>query len=245
VTVEKSAKLPMHQQLYLILKKKIEDGEYKEHSLIPSEAELQNAYNISRITVRRAVSDLERDGFVKKRKGVGTYVLPQKKDRGAFAFSGFSEDVLAHGDVPCSIILRCEKVEAGVRVGEVLQVDPQEKVGYLKRLRLVNGRITALHETYISLRFGFDIEPDEFNSTTSLYDFYGAHGVELGYADETIEVRVPSAAIKAELFLTELKPLFYRERVSFTADGRPVEFSLNYTDAERYKYSIHLERPLK
>ena len=68
----------MHQQLYLILKEKIEKGEYKEHSQIPSESEIQSMYKISRVTVRRAISDLERDGFVKKRKGAGTYVLPQK-----------------------------------------------------------------------------------------------------------------------------------------------------------------------
>ena len=245
MTVDKNSNLPMHQQLYLNIKEKIEKGEYKEHSQIPSESEIQSMYKISRVTVRRAISDLERDGFVKKRKGAGPYVLPQKKYKDYFAFRGFSEDVAAHGQVPGSIILKCKKVEAGVRIGEILQVPPDEQVGYLKRLRLVDGRIAALHETYISLRFGFDINPDEFNSTTSLYEFYETHGVELSCADETLEVRMPSAGVKAEMFLTETKPLFYRERVSFAADGRPVEFSLNYTDAERHKYSIHLERTRK
>ena len=67
MTVDKNSNLPMHQQLYLILKEKIEKGEYKEHSQIPSESEIQSMYKISRVTVRRAISDLERDGFVKKR----------------------------------------------------------------------------------------------------------------------------------------------------------------------------------
>ena len=133
MTVDKNSNLPMHQQLYLILKEKIEKGEYKEHSQIPSESEIQSMYKISRVTVRRAISDLERDGFVKKRKGAGTYVLPQKKYKDYFAFRGFSEDVAAHGQVPGSIILKCKKVEAGVRIGEILQVPPDEQVGYLKR----------------------------------------------------------------------------------------------------------------
>ena len=241
-TLDKKSNIPIHHQLYLKKKKNIIEGEYPANSLLPSEAELQNKYEISRITVRRAISDLEKYGYVKKKKGVGTYVLPQKKYRETFSFNSFSEEVRARGNVPSSIILECGEIEADGKISEMLQIFPGEKIGYLKRLRLVNGRISALHETFISLRFGFHINPDEFDATTSLYEFYEQHGVELGYADETIEARIPSLQVRTELFMKEPKAVLYRERISCLEDGTPVEFSRNYDKADQQKYFVHMER---
>lgn len=67
------------------------------------------------------------------------------------------------------------------------------------------GAFQLYTETFISLRFGFHINPDEFDATTSLYEFYEQHGVELGYADETIEARIPSLQVRTELFMKEPK----------------------------------------
>lgn len=240
--LDKESDIPIHHQLYLILEKKIVDGEYGEDSIMPSEAELESKYAVSRITVRRAISDLEKYGYVKKKRGVGTYVLPQKKYKEAFAFRSFSEETRDRGNVPSSIILDCGEVEADGKISEMLLVKPGEKVGYLKRLRLINGRIAALHETFISLHFGFHIHSEEFGADASLYDFYEKHGVELGYADETIEVKTPSGQIRTELFMKESQALLYRERISCLEDGTPVEFSRNYDKADQQKYFVHMER---
>lgn len=240
--LDKESGIPIHHQLYLILEKKILDGEYEAGSVMPSESELQSRYEISRITVRRAISDLEKYGYVKKKKGVGTYVLPQKKYRESFAFISFSEETRARGNTPSSIILDCGEIEADGRVSEMLHIRPGEKVGYLKRLRLANGRIIALHETFISLNFGFHIRPEEFDENSSLYEFYERHGIELGYADETIEAILPTPQLKAELFMKESRALLYRERISCLEDGTPVEFSQNYDKADQQKYFVHMER---
>lgn len=243
--LDKDSDIPIHHQLYLILEKKIVEGEFQPNSIMPSEAELQTKYGISRITVRRAISDLEKYGYVKRKKGVGTYVLPQKKYREAFEFRSYSEETKARGNVPSSIILDCGEIEADGRVSEMLHIKPGEMVGYLKRLRLANGRITALHETFISLHFGFHIVPEEFDATTSLYDFYERHGVELGYADETIEARMPTNQVRTEMYMKEPQALLYRERISYLEDGTPVEFSQNYDKADQQKYFIHMERSKK
>lgn len=240
--LDKTSSIPMHHQLYRQLKAKIEDGTYPENSVMPSEAEIEEMYGISRVTVRRAVADLEIDGFVKKRRGSGTYVLPQRRYKESFAFKGFSEEVESRGEVPGSIVLECKEVPASVKVSEMLQINPGETVGYLKRLRLADGRIRARHETFISLRFGFRIDPRDFGANTSLYDFYSAHGIELASADETLEVRMPTPTLKTELFMSESMPLLYRERISFDQEGRPIEFSENYDRAEQHKYHMHMER---
>ena len=62
IRLDKDSKVPIHQQLYSYIKERIVEGFYKENETIPSEKEMQEMFEVSRITVRRAISDLEHDG---------------------------------------------------------------------------------------------------------------------------------------------------------------------------------------
>ncbi len=127
---------------------------------MPSESELQDIYKVSRITVRRALTDMEHDGYIKKIKGKGAVVLPKKKYSDLYELTGFSEDAKRGGDVPSNIILKCEVQQASVLVAGFLQIEPNEDVYYLKRLKLLNGRISGIFETYITQRLGFVIDTE-------------------------------------------------------------------------------------
>lgn len=238
--LDKESKVPIHQQLYCYIKECIENGTYKENETIPSEKEMQEMFEVSRITVRRAISDLEHDGYLTKRRGMGTVVTPRKKARDMAVFNSFSGDAKVKGDKPGSIILQCKTVEANVKVASMLQVENGEKVYFLKRLRLLNGRIIALHDTYISGRLGFPILGEDFDSTTSLYEYLEEHGIVLGSADETVEAKMPTPEIRRELFMEENQPLVYKERVTYDHQGRAVEFSENSYISDSYRYYIHI-----
>ena len=136
----------------------------------------------------------------------------------------------------------CSEVEASVKVSEMLNLQPREKVCYLKRLRLLDGKLLAVHETYISLRFGFSIKFEDFDTNTSLYDFLERKGIVLGSADETNEAKMPSSEVKRDLYLGDNEPIYYSERVTFDENGDPVEYSENSYIASRYKYNIRLKK---
>lgn len=240
--IDKDSKTPIHHQLYKLLKASLENGEFPEGSIIPSEAELQKKYDISRITVRRAIADLEHDGYVKRQRGIGTVVVPKKSTRDLTQFQGFSDNAKNIGKRAGSIILMCSEVEASVKVSEMLNLQPREKVCYLKRLRLLDGKLLAVHETYISLRFGFSIKFEDFDTNTSLYDFLERKGIVLGSADETNEAKMPSSEVKRDLYLGDNEPIYYSERVTFDENGDPVEYSENSYIASRYKYNIRLKK---
>lgn len=240
--IDKASKLPIHHQLYKILKSSLDSGEFPEGSIIPSEAELQQKYDISRITVRRAIADLEHDGYVKRQRGIGTVVVPKKNTRDLTHFQGFSDNAKEIGKHPGSIILVCTDVEASVKVSEMLRLNPREKVCYLKRLRLLDGKLLAVHESYISLRFGFTVQPEDFDSNTSLYDYLERKGMILGSANETNEAKMPTNELKRELYLGDNEPIFYSERITYDEQGNPLEYSENSYIASRYKYNIHLEK---
>ena len=97
IRLDKDSKVPIHQQLYSYIKERIAEGFYKENEIIPSEKEMQEMFEVSRITVRRAISDLEHDGYLIKRKGRGTIVCPQKKERDMSVFNSFSGDAKVKG----------------------------------------------------------------------------------------------------------------------------------------------------
>ncbi len=99
---------PLYQTIYEELYHKISSSTYEVGSYLPSESELQKAYGVSRITVRRVLTDLEQDGYIKKIKGKGSVVLPKKKYSDLYELTGFSEDAKRNGCKPSSIILKSE-----------------------------------------------------------------------------------------------------------------------------------------
>ena len=240
--MEDNKSIPLYMVIYKQLKQKINDEVYPAGSYLPSETELQQMYNVSRITVRRALSDLEHDGIVRKIRGTGTQVLAKKKHADLYQLSGFSEDAKKHGDEATSIILKFHIEPASVNVAEFLKIEPNENVYYLKRLRLLNGRISGLFETYISMRLGLEIDMDEFNSKSSLYDTYEKAGIEIGSGTETIEAIMADSQLKRDLFLDKEEPIMYRQRITYTKTNIPIEYSKNYYKAEGFKYVITLHR---
>ncbi len=239
---EEKKNVPLYMEIYNELQRKISDSTYPTGSYLPPEIELQDKFNVSRITIRRALSDLEHDGYIKRIKGKGTVVLPKKKYSDLYQLTGFNEDAKRSGDVPTSIILKCEELPASVSVAAFLQIEPNEMVYYLKRLRLINGRISGIFETYISKRFPFTIDVNKFSDKTSLYDFYEEHNVHLGEASETIEAIMTTPTIKREMFLEDDEPIFYRERITYDISNTPIEYSKNYYKANGYKYVVRLHR---
>lgn len=238
--IDKNSQSPIYAQLYCHIKNCIENGEYRPGDIIPSESEMQKEYAVSRITVRRAISDLEHDGYVKKRRGAGTVVEPRKLERDLAAFSSFGGSAKVKGDHPGSIILQLSTIPANVKVAEKLKIKCNADVYFLRRLRLINGRIIGLHETYLRSDLGFSLSKDDFDSNTSLYELLETMGIELGSADETMEARMSTPDLRHELFLKDDKPVIYKERVTYNTDGTPVEFSENSYIGDTYKYYIHI-----
>ena len=81
----------------------------RKNELLPSEASLQAEFNVSRITIRRSLQDLELAGFIKVQKGKGAMVLANRKYTDLVGVSSFSQDAVKSGERPSSIILEFEK----------------------------------------------------------------------------------------------------------------------------------------
>lgn len=231
---------PLYKVVYNKLLSDIKLGKYSENEMLPSETELMADNEVSRITVRRALTELELAGYVVKIHGKGTIVRKQKPYSNLVGASSFSQEAMKAGESPSSVILDFKEVAIDEPISEYLQLPVGSIVYYLKRLRLRNGRIIGLNETYISKESGFKFL-EEVNEHTSLYGLYEKSNIEIGRATETIEALMPTVEVKRELYMSDGEPIFKRERITYSTNNDPIEYSNNIYKANEYKYVIELK----
>ncbi|HMK43733.1 MAG TPA: GntR family transcriptional regulator, partial [Dissulfurispiraceae bacterium] len=112
--VDRDSQQKLYVQIYGIIKRKIEHGDWLVSALIPSEDELCRIFNVSKATVRLAVADLVKDGYLKRQQGKGTFVKSSVPHLGMTILTRFSEDVFGSGvRLDREIILRTVTEPAG------------------------------------------------------------------------------------------------------------------------------------
>src|SRR4030066_407139 len=109
--------VPLYSQIREILRQRILDGTYQPHQKMPSESELIRAFRVSRITVRQALSDLQRAGLVFKIHGKGTYVSKPKAFQNIGQLQGFGEAMSRMGYETFSQVVGIKTLAAGGTIG--------------------------------------------------------------------------------------------------------------------------------
>src|ERR671937_2086633 len=115
---------------------------------IPSERRLSSELGISRLTVRAALDDLVREGYLERRHGAGTFVSEPKIAQ-ELTMTSFTEDMRRRGMVPSSRTLELKTVPAGARLWRVLHVSPSEPIVVVKRLRLAGDETMAIETLHV------------------------------------------------------------------------------------------------
>lgn len=236
--------IPKYYQLTAIIRSKIESGEWKPHDPIPSERHLETLYNVSRTTIRQALGILIRQGYLYREHGRGTFVSPQKLQKGVTELTSFSEDMQKRGLTPGDIILEMGYVDVPPTIGQLLDLDPGVKqVFKLERIRLADNKPMGLQTSYLVLNENQTIERQELEEIGSLYrilrEKFNLIPTE---ADETLEVTVASHREASLLQVSEGSPLLLSERVLFSQYRRPIEFVKILYRGDRYKYYARLTR---
>ncbi|MCJ7694940.1 MAG: GntR family transcriptional regulator, partial [Anaerolineaceae bacterium] len=204
-TIDPNDLLPRYHQLANILREGISDGNYEAHQPIPSERQLEEIYSVSRTTIRQAIELLIRQGFLYREHGRGTFVSPQKLQKGISELTSFTEDMKQRGIIPGQKILEIGYVPPSNKVRSHLELPEDCKdVFRIERLRLGNGIPMGLQTSYYLLSEGQTITREELEEYGSIYQMlqekYHLIPTE---ADETLEVTL---ATPAEASLLQVKP---------------------------------------
>jgi GntR family transcriptional regulator len=208
---------------------------------IPSERRLSSDLGISRLTVRAALDDLVRDGYLERRHGAGTFVSEPKIAQ-QLTLTSFSEDMRRRGMVAGSRTIELRETHAGAAVGRALNISPDARVTLIRRLRLADGEPMALETLHVPAAIVPGLTR-ELLEDSSFYDLLEReYGVVIATGTQSIEPTVTSDEESALLGVPLHSPAFLFERTSRTVSGETVEFVRSLYRGDRYRLVAELSQ---
>lgn len=161
--LDKNSHVPLYTQLVKQLLENIRSGELKPGDKLPSERELAETLNISRITARLAITDLLDFGLLYREQGRGTFIAHSKK-HSIQGFASFTEDMLSRGLKPTSKVLKNEVITIEESDKE-LKLQAGEKMVHIYRLRMANGSPVAVQSSFLPYYLCPGLENDDISNS--------------------------------------------------------------------------------
>lgn len=234
--LDENNSMPLYLQLKNTIKGLIDSGEIQQGEKIPSEHDLCEKYNVSRITVRNALSELEDEGYLIKKQGKGTFATKPKLFRPLQDSVGFTDSCRAAGMESSSIVLKREILPMNEDMQKQLELDEDDRLLFIQRLRLANGEPLMIENNYYSYqKYSFLMnEP----LTGSLYELLASKkGIICDRSLKTvITVTTASGELVKILQVPLGAPLFVMDGVMGDEQGTPVHYSLQYIVGEKYSF---------
>jgi GntR family transcriptional regulator len=201
---------------------------------IPSERQLSVDLGVSRLTIRAALDELVRDGYLDRRHGSGTYVTEPKIAQ-PLTLTSFSEDMRRRGMVPGSRTLELATTSAGARLARRLQVSPAERLVRVKRLRLADAQPMAMEVLHIPEVLVPGLTRADLEDR-SFYDLLNErYGIVIASGTQSIEPTVTNEEESEVLGVPLHTPAFLFERTTVSESGRIVEFVRSIYRGDRYR----------
>ena len=190
---------------------------------IPSERQLSADLGVSRLTVRAALDDLVREGYLVRRRGAGTFVSEPKIAQ-ELTMTSFTDDMRRRGMRPASRTLELAVTPAGARLGRLLHVSPSEPVVVAKRLRLADGETMAIETLHVRESLVPGLTADGSRGAVVLRAPPRAVRHRHRRREQTIEPTVTDEDESEALGVPLHSPAFLFERVTHSQEGEIVEF---------------------
>jgi len=246
-----SLQQPQYRQVADTLRRRIQNGVYPPGQTIPSFVELEGMFDVSSITVRKAVSILSTEGLVEGRRGIGTVVIANKaQERVAIEVSGdFREWLESASGKRWPVeqeVLGIEAATAPPTVCKLLGVGGDAPVWCMRRLRRIEGEPISYHVNYGDAQTLGRIQSATMDNQGSFVDAMRVHcGLELGRMDQRVEAITADRDL-ADLLAVEFgAPLFFVENLYTDLVNQAVAVTHLFLRGDRYVYqaSIALEAP--
>ena len=232
---------PLYLQISQILRKKIVSKEYSYNTIIPSETELQKMYNVSRITARQAIQELEKDGMVKRSRGVGTVVVYQERIEEYLShIKSFTNEMKERGITPSTSYAHIGLAEADEKLAALFGVDTGAKLYRLDRVRNGDGSPIVLFVSHSTLEC--DLVLDDSLYFGSIYEMLQEKGFTPEYVEECFDCIMPEAWVREHLGMPKGMPALRRIRRSYTENGKMLEYTVSYYRSDRYAYYVTLKK---
>lgn len=227
-----------YTQLYEILVEKITSGEWKPNDCMPTEHELCQRYNLSRITVRDALNLLAKDGYIYRKQGKGTFVAIRPIEQKLTKLYSLRENIEAKGMVSYNRILSFKQIAAAGKVQDTLQLADGESVYELIRCLYAENTPYAVETTYIPVSLYPEMTAELIRSN-GLYKTMQSFNRIPERAIETLTA-VPIS--REDALLLNVKPRDTAIRISRTTFSQVsiIEYTITVIKSDFFTYTIEL-----
>lgn len=240
--LDQTSPIPLYYQLASLLKEKITSAECGPGEKLPTEGELAEAHGVSRITVRQAMGSLVSEGWLRRRRGQGTFVAQELPLKESVRLTCVIEDLDAAGLSTKIEVPEWRYIPATAAIATKLNLQPGAEVLCYGRRLLADEVPFSYSRGYLAAEIGGRITRDDLLKTPLLALLDRSADVRIERGEQTIEATLADPPMAGLLGARVGTPLLLLQRVSFAGDGRPVEFRVTYHRGDRSRYVLRLRR---
>jgi len=230
--VARSVGTALHRQLFMVLRDEIARGVYASTRALPKEEDLCKRFDVSRITVRRALTDLAALGLVERRHGRGTFVSGGPEDVRKMPTLGVMDALRKVASETDVRVLQVERIAPFPDIASLLRMNPGEPALHVFRVRSFKGAPIMFTEAWVPGSVGKRITLDAMRKR-ALYEIMQDLGIEFGRILQEITAQAASPDVAAHLQVEVGTPLIKLVRLMHDRDAHPVQHLTSLLPPER------------
>ncbi|MDF2539461.1 MAG: GntR family transcriptional regulator [Herbinix sp.] len=237
--LNKSVPIPLYFQLKEAILEEMKNGTYKSDDMIPTEKELSDMFQISRTTVRQAITELVQEGWLYRIKSKGTFVSKPKINQNFIQVLGsFNDQIVKSGRTPQTELIDFKIITAPENVADVLKLQPKDKVIFIHRKRCADTEPIVMVKTYLPYKkCSFVMEHDL--AKESLYPILSVNEETRIYKIKRIIEAVDSTAYDIKnLNVNRGKAIQQFISTGYNVFEEPIEYSIARYRGDRNSFEV-------
>lgn len=235
--VDPNSPLPLYAQVKEALKREIEKNMQPGQSL-PIEPELEKRFGVSRVTIRRALEELELDGLIIRKQGRGTFVREPKIAQELTRLISWGETIRQSGLVPLTVNTEIELLDPAPEVAISLKLLPDTSIVRVRRLRYASGEPICIMTNFMPQGLIPNLEHTGLVND-SIYESLAEHNLKPVRAFDKVEARAATEWEADQLQVPAGFPLLEVTRLAYDANGLPMYLAVITNRSDKYVYTVH------
>lgn len=210
--------------------------------IIPTEPALCASFGVSRITIRKAIDDLVIENLLVRRQGRGTFKAAPKLIHELNSITSWTDQLKALGYTPRTLERSIEEVRAPRQIAALLQIEADETVTVVRRLRLADNEPITQMVNYIPTKLAPELDKAMTNEESLYQVLSQRYGLVAAQATDTVTTRAATDMESERLRIEPWAPVLSVLRVAFLENGTPMEATTALSRGDRFEYRVKLFR---
>lgn len=240
--IDKDSPISYYYQLKEIIIKNIENKEYNENNKLPTEKELCRKYNISRSTVRTALSSLENEDYIYKIQGKGSFVSPKKYQQDLLQFYSFTEEMKKNGKEPSSIVLNFKITNSTNKIAKELEVSDNDKIYQFTRLRLADDEPMMIETSFLPFNLFPNLTKIELEKDPLYSILMEKYDIKFTKAEEKFKATLLRKNEADYLDYIEGGPGILLERTTYNSSHGIIEYTKSVARGDKFEFRVILNK---